>query len=208
MIVWKLDELMRQRRLKGREIARRMGIGENYLSRVRHEVPDRLSLSLLDALCEAMDCAIGDLLEYRPGPAETVIPPEPRPRAVKPPKARPEGAIAPAAPVTPAVAASFSPAPASASAATAPAEVAATVAAMPPTTSPPVEMPRPARRLPPEAFGFGSAALSNGPPAPAPVVPAPEAPAPEDVAPAEKAAYLRTGALQAKLNKLKQRRTP
>lgn len=65
MIVWKLDELMRQRGIKGRELARRMNIGENYLSRVRHEVPDRLSLTLLDALCRELGCTIPDLLEYK-----------------------------------------------------------------------------------------------------------------------------------------------
>lgn len=65
MIVWKLDELLRLRGVKGRELARKMEIGENYLSRVRHEVPDRLSLSLLDGLCRELDCTIGDLLEYR-----------------------------------------------------------------------------------------------------------------------------------------------
>ncbi len=65
MIVWKLDELMRLRGIKGRELARRMNIGENYLSRVRHEVPDRLSLTLLDALCRELGCGIGDLLEYK-----------------------------------------------------------------------------------------------------------------------------------------------
>ena len=65
MIVWKLDELMRLRGIKGRELARRLNIGENYLSRVRHEVPDRLSLTLLDALCRELGCGIGDLLEYK-----------------------------------------------------------------------------------------------------------------------------------------------
>ncbi|MDB5095629.1 MAG: transcriptional regulator [Cyanobacteria bacterium RYN_339] len=66
MIVWKLDEVLRLKGVKGRELARRMEIGENYLSRVRHEVPDRLSLSLLDGLCRELDCGIGDLLEFRP----------------------------------------------------------------------------------------------------------------------------------------------
>lgn len=66
MIIWKLDELMRRRRLKGREVARAMGIGENYLSRVRHEAPDRLSLTLLNRLCSVLECSLSDLLEYRP----------------------------------------------------------------------------------------------------------------------------------------------
>ena len=82
MIVWKLDDVMRRKRAKGREMARNMGIGENYLSRVRHEVPERLSLSLLDALCHELDCTIADLLEYQPGPMPqpVSVPERPRPR--------------------------------------------------------------------------------------------------------------------------------
>lgn len=68
MIRWKLDTLMRARRLKGRALAQRMGIGENYLSRVRHDAPDRLSLSLLDGLCRELNCSIAELLEYVPDP--------------------------------------------------------------------------------------------------------------------------------------------
>lgn len=84
MIVWKLDEVLRVKGIKGRELARRMDIGENYLSRVRHEVPDRLSLMLLDGLCRELDCTIADLLEFRPEPGHQPIePPKPvrkRPR--------------------------------------------------------------------------------------------------------------------------------
>lgn len=100
MILWKLDDVMRRKKAKGREMARRMNIGENYLSRVRHEVPDRLSLTLLDALCHELDCTIADLLEYQPGPMpEPEPPPPPKPpvsakkpsqqRKAAPPKAEP-----------------------------------------------------------------------------------------------------------------------
>lgn len=77
MIVWKLDEVLRVKGVKGRELARRMEIGENYLSRVRHEVPDRLSLELLDGLCRELGCTIADLLEYQPAPGEVVAPIQP-----------------------------------------------------------------------------------------------------------------------------------
>ena len=70
MILWKLDDVMRRKKAKGREMARRMGIGENYLSRVRHEVPERLSLTLLDALCHELDCTIAELLESLGRPCE------------------------------------------------------------------------------------------------------------------------------------------
>jgi len=83
MIVWKLDELLRKRGIKGRELAKAMAIGENYLSRVRHEVPDRLSLTLLDALCRELDCTIADLLEYKPaGKAKQPKAPKPEPKVI------------------------------------------------------------------------------------------------------------------------------
>jgi putative transcriptional regulator len=83
MIVWKLDELLRKRGIKGRELAKAMAIGENYLSRVRHEAPDRLSLSLLDALCRELDCTIADLLEYKPmGKVKPAKRPKPEPKVI------------------------------------------------------------------------------------------------------------------------------
>lgn len=88
MIVWKLDEVLRVKGIKGRELARRMAIGENYLSRVRHEVPDRLSLSLLDGLCRELGCTIADLLEYQgtaaPAPAAPKAKSAPRKQAKAP----------------------------------------------------------------------------------------------------------------------------
>lgn len=72
MLLWKLDEVLRRKGIKGRDLAKRMAIGENYLSRVRHEIPDRLSLSLLDALCRELECGIEDLLEYQEGPQPDV----------------------------------------------------------------------------------------------------------------------------------------
>jgi putative transcriptional regulator len=108
MIVWKLDDVMRRKRAKGREMARNMGIGENYLSRVRHEVPERLSLTLLDALCHELDCTIADLLEYQPGPMPQPAPEPEKPKrapAPRKPKAPPVVAAGVAAePVSPPVA--------------------------------------------------------------------------------------------------------
>lgn len=105
MIHWKLDALMRTRRLKGRELARRMGIGENYLSRVRHEAPDRLSLALLDAFCRELNCTIAELLEYVPEPAGAAAPARPSrkpaaPRRKAPPPAAEATPPTPAAPLT------------------------------------------------------------------------------------------------------------
>lgn len=238
MIVWKLDALMRQKRVKGRQLAKRMGIGENYLSRVRHEVPDRLSLSLLDALCRELECDLSDLLEYRPaegeGAQKAVAPPPPvvarpaRPAAqpvvlpeeVEPPLAPAEPAVA-EAPVTepeappPEVPVAAEPEPA---AAAEPEPVAEEVAE--PVAEP---APLPAEPAPPARAGFvleiaprprPEPVEETPPPAPPrerpklPIMPPlnarPQTPAPPP--PAEPAAYVKGGALQAKLERLKRRR--
>ena len=104
MIVWKLDQVLRVKGVKGRELARRMAIGENYLSRVRHEVPDRLSLTLIDGLCRELGCSVADLLEYQPEPGDAA--PQPPVAAARPARAprvvRPKPQ--PAAPLPPEVA--------------------------------------------------------------------------------------------------------
>ncbi|MEB3327750.1 MAG: helix-turn-helix transcriptional regulator [Candidatus Sericytochromatia bacterium] len=89
VIVWKLDALMRARGVKGRELARRLEIGENYLSRIRHEVPERLSLELLDGLCRELGCGIADLLEHRAaGKGRRCGAPKASARASRPPAGR------------------------------------------------------------------------------------------------------------------------
>lgn len=201
MIVWKLDDVMRRKRAKGREMARRMGIGENYLSRVRHEVPDRLSLVLLDSLCHELDCTIADLLEYQPGPAPTPAPPPPvekpkRPAAPRRAKAAPAPELAPLPVSVPApVIAETAPAP----------EVA--IAETP--ASAPVE---PAAPAPEVARGLSLAQqrareVIRQAVASEAVAPVADEPAPvSDEDKAAGAAVVRTSALQAKLDRLRRRR--
>jgi DNA-binding Xre family transcriptional regulator len=194
MILWKLDDVMRRKKAKGREMARRMGIGENYLSRVRHEVPDRLSLTLLDALCHELDCTIADLLEYQPGPMpEPAPPPPPKPpvSAKKPsaprkplPKASPQAQAA-----QPAMPELVAPAPTEAAVAgqeLAPAPEAAPAPA-------PVSGMSLAQRRAREAIRQGLEA------------PQEEAPAPTSEETKAGAAVVRTSALQAKLARLRKK---
>lgn len=178
MIVWKLDDVMRRKRAKGREMARNMGIGENYLSRVRHEVPERLSLTLLDALCHELDCTIADLLEYQPGPM-----PQPAPEPEKPKRAP-----APRKPKAPPV-------------------VAAAVAAEPAVPPVAVEAPQPVAEPAVEPTGGLSLAQRRAREALRQDL-APEAPAePAEVSDEAKGAtVVRTSALQAKLDRLRRRR--
>lgn len=118
MILWKLDALLRSQRIRGRDLAARLGVGENYLSRIRREPPERLSLALLDALCRELGVGIDELLVQVPDEGEggvSVAPPPPlqvrprvrhteaakaSPKAPKPAPAPPavEAAKAPAAP--------------------------------------------------------------------------------------------------------------
>lgn len=116
MILWKLDALLRARRIRGRELAARLGVGENYLSRIRREPPERLSLSLLDALCRELNVGIEQLLVQVPDEGEgvSVAPPPPiavRPRRrTSPARTAPPVAAAPLAPQAPAPASAPAPA--------------------------------------------------------------------------------------------------
>lgn len=83
MILWKLDALLRSRRVRGRDLAARLGVGENYLSRIRREPPERLSLKLLDALCRELNVGLEELLVQVPdGPSSGVQVALPPPVAV------------------------------------------------------------------------------------------------------------------------------
>jgi DNA-binding Xre family transcriptional regulator len=161
VIVWKLDALMRARGVKGRELARRLDIGENYLSRIRHEVPERLSLELLDGLCRELGCGIADLLEHRgAGKARKAAAAGKPARAARPPAKEPAIAASPF----------FD-------------EVLAPLMA----------------ELAPVLEGMGASEEPEPPPPPTDA---------ETAAPVAGSAVLKTSLLQARLDRLKRRRTP
>lgn len=66
MIVLRLDRVLADRKMRSKELAELVGISEVNLSRIKCGRISAVRFSTLDALCRALDCQPGDLLEYVP----------------------------------------------------------------------------------------------------------------------------------------------
>ena len=64
-LVIRLDRLMVERKISLLELAERVGITNINLSRIKNGRVSALRFSTLDALCRALDCQPGDILEFR-----------------------------------------------------------------------------------------------------------------------------------------------
>ena len=69
-IVPTLDRVLAERGVSSRELARRVGISEVNLSRIKTGKVSAIRFSTLEALCRELDCQPGDLLEYVPDEGE------------------------------------------------------------------------------------------------------------------------------------------
>ena len=68
MIVVNVDVMLARRKMSSGELAERVGITAANLSILKTGKAKAIRFSTLEALCEALDCQPGDLLEYRPEP--------------------------------------------------------------------------------------------------------------------------------------------
>lgn len=62
-IVIRLGEMMARRKMRLNELADKIGITEANLSILKNEHAKAIRLSTLLALCEALDCKPGDLID-------------------------------------------------------------------------------------------------------------------------------------------------
>ena len=65
MIIVNLDVMMAKRKMSSGELADRIGITQANLSILKTGKAKAVRFSTLEALCEALDCQPGDILEYR-----------------------------------------------------------------------------------------------------------------------------------------------
>ena len=63
-IVLHLDRLMVERKVSLNELAEKVGITNVNLSKIKNNHITAVRFSTLAALCEALDCQVGDLIEY------------------------------------------------------------------------------------------------------------------------------------------------
>ena len=68
MIIVNLDVMMARRKMSLNELSERVGITIANLSILKTGKAKAVRFSTLDAICRAIDCSPGDILEYRPDP--------------------------------------------------------------------------------------------------------------------------------------------
>ena len=64
-IIVNLDVVMAQRKIGSGELAEKIGITQANLSILKTGKAKAVRFSTLDAICKALDCTPGDILEYR-----------------------------------------------------------------------------------------------------------------------------------------------
>ena len=66
MIVNKLSRLLGERRMSVRELQRQTGLAYVTVYNLRSDKSHRVDFATLDAICSALDCSVGDILEHVP----------------------------------------------------------------------------------------------------------------------------------------------
>ena len=64
-IVVNIDVMLARRKMSSLELAEKIGITPSNLSILKTGKAKAIRVSTMDALCRAMDCQPGDILEYR-----------------------------------------------------------------------------------------------------------------------------------------------
>lgn len=64
-IILRLDRMMVERKMSLNELAERVGISNVNLSKIKNNKVTAIRFSTLAAICEALNCDGGDILEYR-----------------------------------------------------------------------------------------------------------------------------------------------
>ncbi|MDU2673444.1 MAG: helix-turn-helix transcriptional regulator [Clostridium sp.] len=67
MIIVNLDVMMARRKMSSTELAERIGITMANLSILKNNKAKAIRFSTLEAICEALDCQPGDILEHVKG---------------------------------------------------------------------------------------------------------------------------------------------
>ncbi len=64
-IILRLDRMMADRKMSLNELAERVGISNVNLSKIKTGKVSGVRFSTLSAICKALDCQPGDILEYK-----------------------------------------------------------------------------------------------------------------------------------------------
>lgn len=64
-IILRLDRIMVERKMSLNELAARVGISNVNLSKIKNNRVTAIRFTTLAAICEALQCEAGDILEYQ-----------------------------------------------------------------------------------------------------------------------------------------------
>lgn len=64
-IILRLDRMMVERKMSLNELAEKVGISNVNLSKIKNNKVNAIRFSTLAAICDALDCQVGDILEYQ-----------------------------------------------------------------------------------------------------------------------------------------------
>ena len=74
MIVINIDVMLAKRKMSVTELSEKVGITLANISVLKNGRAKGVKFSTLEAICKALDCQPGDLLEYQPDSFEAGIP--------------------------------------------------------------------------------------------------------------------------------------
>lgn len=64
-IILRLDRMMVERKMSLNELAEHIGISNVNLSKIKNNKVTAIRFSTLAAICKALECEVGDILEYQ-----------------------------------------------------------------------------------------------------------------------------------------------
>lgn len=64
-IILRLDRMIVERKISLNELAERVGISNVNLSKIKNNKVTAIRFSTFAAICEALDCEAGDILEFQ-----------------------------------------------------------------------------------------------------------------------------------------------
>lgn len=64
-IILRLDRVMADRKMSLNELSEKVGVANVNLSKLKNGRVSAIRFSTLEAICDALDCQPGDILEYR-----------------------------------------------------------------------------------------------------------------------------------------------
>jgi putative transcriptional regulator len=73
MIVVQLDVMLARRKMRSKELAERIGLTEANVSLLKSGKVKGVRFDTLEKLCAVLRCQPGDLLEYQPQDAKTLL---------------------------------------------------------------------------------------------------------------------------------------